>query len=197
MIVAKFGGTSVADAPAIRRLVEIVRSRLADRPVVVVSALAKVTDALLTLAALACAGDEAALDGAIAALLERHAATAHALGPAAESAMPPIADDAAALRRELHAALGRPLRPAELDALAGRGEVWSSRLVAGAFAQAGVEAPWVDMRTLMLTDNRFGRATPQMQVFTARATRDSPPLCRCTEWMACKAGDWKRHSGSV
>lgn len=176
MIVAKFGGTSVADAPAIRRLVEIVRSRLADRPVVVVSALAKVTDALLTLAALACAGDEVALDAAIAALLERHAATAHALGPAAESAMPAIADDAAALRRELGAALGRPLRPAELDALAGRGEVWSSRLVAGAFAHAGVEAPWVDMRTLMLTDNRFGRATPQMQVFTARARERLRPL---------------------
>ena len=50
MIVAKFGGTSVADAEAIARLIGIVRSRLADRPVVVVSALAKVTDALLALA---------------------------------------------------------------------------------------------------------------------------------------------------
>jgi len=70
MIVAKFGGTSVADAAAIRRLVDIVRARLADRPVVVVSALAKVTDALLALAPLACAGDEVTLDAAIAALDE-------------------------------------------------------------------------------------------------------------------------------
>ncbi|MGN6167624.1 MAG: aspartate kinase, partial [Solirubrobacteraceae bacterium] len=176
MIVAKFGGTSVADAPAIRRLVEIVRSRLADRPVVVVSALARVTDALLALAVLACSGDEAALDAAVAALVERHAATAHGLGAGAEAAVPAIVADAAALRRELAAALGRQLRPAELDALAGRGEVWSSRLVAGAFVQAGVDAPWVDMRTVMLTDNRFGRATPQMQAFTARARDRLRPL---------------------
>ena len=50
MIVCKFGGTSVADAGAIARLVEIVRARSAERPVVVVSALAGVTDALLGLA---------------------------------------------------------------------------------------------------------------------------------------------------
>ena len=44
MIVAKFGGTSVADAAAIGRLIGIVRSRTPDQPVVVVSALARVTD---------------------------------------------------------------------------------------------------------------------------------------------------------
>ena len=49
MIVMKFGGTSVEDAYAIRRLVRIVRSRLNFRVVVVVSALAKVTDELLRL----------------------------------------------------------------------------------------------------------------------------------------------------
>jgi aspartate kinase len=176
VIVAKFGGTSVADAAAISRLVEIVRARLADRPVVVVSALAKVTDTLLALAPLACAGDDVTLDAAIAALVERHAATAHGIGPRAEAVLPAIADDAAALRRELGAAFGRALRPAELDALAGRGELWSSRLVAAAFAEAGLDAPWVDMRTVMLTDNRFGRAAPQMQAFTARARERLRPL---------------------
>ena len=45
MIVAKFGGTSVADAAAIGRSIEIVRSRSGDQPIVVVSALARVTDA--------------------------------------------------------------------------------------------------------------------------------------------------------
>ena len=57
MIVCKFGGTSVADAAAIARLVEIVRGRSAERPVVVVSALAGVTDALLGLAEPVHAGD--------------------------------------------------------------------------------------------------------------------------------------------
>jgi aspartate kinase len=176
MIVAKFGGTSVADAPAIGRLAEIVRSRLADRPVVVVSALAKVTDALLGLAPLACAGDAHGLGAAVEALVGRHAVTARALGPAAEAALPAIIEDASALRRELTLALGRALRPAELDALAGRGELWSSRLVAAALEQAGIGALWVDVRPIMLTDDRFGRATPQMQAFTARARERLRPL---------------------
>ena len=47
VVVMKFGGTSVQDEAAIRRLIAIVRSRRGVRPVVVVSALAKVTDQLL------------------------------------------------------------------------------------------------------------------------------------------------------
>ena len=46
MIVMKFGGTSVADCAAISRTIEIIRKRLPERPVVVVSALSKVTDLL-------------------------------------------------------------------------------------------------------------------------------------------------------
>src|SRR5262249_17023403 len=57
MIVMKFGGTSVQDAQAIDRVAAIVRGRLPDRPVVVVSALAKITDQLLAMAGAAGAGD--------------------------------------------------------------------------------------------------------------------------------------------
>src|SRR4051794_31207114 len=46
-VVMKFGGTSVQDADAIRRLIEIVKGRLDAKPVLVVSALARVTDQLL------------------------------------------------------------------------------------------------------------------------------------------------------
>ena len=175
MIVAKFGGTSVADAAAIGRLVGIVRSRAAEQPVVVVSALARVTDALLGLAPTVHAGNAAALDTAFDALVERHATTAAAL-PGAEAAMAAIADDAGALRGDLHAALGRMLRPAEMDALAGRGELWSSRLVAAALEGAGLPATWIDIRPLMVTDDRHGRATPYVQVLTSRVRECLPPL---------------------
>ena len=128
MIVAKFGGTSVADAAAIARLAGIVGRRAADRPVVVVSALAKITDALLGLAPLVQRGEGAALDAALAAMLERHASTARAL-PGAAAAMPGIESDVAALGRQLAGAHGRALRPVELDAVAGRGDdpgrVWA------------------------------------------------------------------------
>ena len=76
MIVMKFGGTSVQDAQAIDRVAAIVRERLHERPVVVVSALAKITDQLLAMAAAAGAGDrkkalelsQAAASGITAAL---------------------------------------------------------------------------------------------------------------------------------
>jgi aspartate kinase len=175
MIVTKFGGTSVADASAIGRLIGVVRSRLRDRPVVVVSALAGVTDALLGLGEIVHAGEAGALDAAVAAVVERHAEAARAL-PGAASAMPAIAGAASTLRQELSAAFGRLLRPAELDALAGRGELWSSRLVAAALAGAGLDATWVDIRPLMVTDDRFGRATPCTPVMTARARECLRPL---------------------
>ncbi|HET6580153.1 MAG TPA: aspartate kinase [Gemmatimonadales bacterium] len=175
MIVAKFGGTSVADAAALGRLIGVIRSRAADRPVVVVSALAGVTDALLGLGESIHRGEAGALDAGIGAVVERHADAARAL-PGAGSALPAITDAAATLRRELGTALGRLLRPAELDALAGRGELWSSRLVAAALAGAGLDATWVDIRPIMVTDDRFGRAAPCMPVMTARARECLQPL---------------------
>ena len=74
MIVLKFGGTSVADLTAIDRAVSIVRSRLARAPVVVVSALAGTTNALLKAAHDAARGDRAAAREALATLRDRHLA---------------------------------------------------------------------------------------------------------------------------
>ena len=58
LVVMKFGGTSVEDPAAIGRTAAIVAGRVAmgKQPVVVVSAMAKVTDQLLRAAAAAAAG---------------------------------------------------------------------------------------------------------------------------------------------
>jgi aspartate kinase len=175
MIIAKFGGTSVANAEAIRRLAGIVRSRIAADPLIVVSAFAGVTDALLALGPVVHAGDLAAIDATLGALVERHEATAHEL-PGGADALSAIADDVIELRRELGAALGRMLRPAELDALAGRGELWSSRLVSAALEGAGLDVAWVDIRPIMVTDDRFGRATPNLAALAGRARECLRPL---------------------
>src|SRR3954454_17915689 len=166
MIVAKFGGTSVGDAAAISRLIEIVRGRAAERPVVVVSALAKVTDTLLAL--VHGAEPETELDAALTSLLLRHEQIGEML-PGAVSALDDIFADASELRSELGTALARGVGPADLDAVASRGELWSSRLVAAAFAGAGLQAAWVDIRSIMITDGRFTRATPYIQVVNKRA----------------------------
>ncbi|HUF34909.1 MAG TPA: aspartate kinase [Gemmatimonadales bacterium] len=176
MIVCKFGGTSVADAPAIGRLVEIVRGRAAERPVVVVSALAGVTDALLALAPVTHGGEPAALRDALAALVGRHESTAREL-PGGAGALETILDDLGTCGAALEQALGRTLRPAELDAVAGLGELCSSRLVAAAMAAAGLPAVWVDIRSIMVTDARFGRATPLPGTLASRVRDCLAPLC--------------------
>jgi aspartate kinase len=175
VIVCKFGGTSVADAAAIRRLIAIVAARAGERPLVVVSALAGITDGLLGLAAPVHAGDAEALDGAIDALVRRHESVAGVL-PGAEPAVETVRADAESLRSSLSAAFGRRLRPAEMDALAGHGELWSSRLVAGAMHGAGVPSAWADIRPIMVTDDRFGRATPYVQMLNNRARECLRPL---------------------
>jgi aspartate kinase len=177
MIVAKFGGTSVADAACITRLIGIVRSRVAEQPVLVVSALARVTDALLGLARLAESENGPSLDAAIAALLERHEQVARAL-PGAASVLDQIVEDAAELTQELRSARHRPATAAELDAIAARGELWSSRLVASALAGEGIDTAWVDIRPIMVTDGRFTRATPYIQVVNKRARDCLAPLVK-------------------
>ncbi len=79
MIVMKFGGTSVQDAQAIDRVAEIVRERLDAKPVVVVSALAKMTDQLLAMASAAGEGNRARALELSHAARERHFSTASEL----------------------------------------------------------------------------------------------------------------------
>ncbi|OYW12215.1 MAG: hypothetical protein B7X34_02115, partial [Acidobacteriia bacterium 12-62-4] len=78
MIVMKFGGSSVESAVAIARVAEIVRSRLAEKPVVVVSAMGKTTNALLAAAELAADGQRDAAQAALDALEAFTLGEAHA-----------------------------------------------------------------------------------------------------------------------
>src|SRR2546430_9479747 len=83
MNVMKFGGTSVEDAKAIERTAAIVKGRLSQKPVVVVSAMAKVTDQLLAMGRAAGSGDRKTALKLSRALRERHYnAAGGMLGPA-------------------------------------------------------------------------------------------------------------------
>src|SRR3954469_18435899 len=80
----KFGGTSVADAEAMRRVIAIVR-RERERhpaeppPVVVVSAMSKVTDRLIETGRLATVGEAAKAETLLSELLDRHMTVAASL----------------------------------------------------------------------------------------------------------------------
>lgn len=167
IVVLKFGGTSVEDAAAIRRTAEIVAGRRARglSPVVIVSAMSKVTDQLLACAAAASAGRgdrEAALEIA-ARLRTRHLDTAEALasGDRLRSLQEDIRrafDSLDELVRGI-AILGE-LTPRTSDLIVSYGERLSSVVIAAAFAEQGLPSAHIDAREVILTDNHFGKATP-------------------------------------
>jgi hypothetical protein len=87
MVVQKFGGTSVADAAAIRRLIEIVRaarSRDGGGPAVVVSAMSGVTDGLLGIAAAASGSRSDDARSRVEQIRARHSAAARELTAGAD-----------------------------------------------------------------------------------------------------------------
>jgi aspartate kinase len=175
VIVMKFGGTSVADRPAIERLMSIVRaarqvaiqpeSRDWRGPVVVVSALGGATDRLLGIAAAAGAGDIGGATDQLQTLRARHLEVAGIVADGAE-------------RREVERMLNaefdelgrvvgalavlREVTPRWLDAIAATGEILASRIVAGALQSHGLAASWVDARRVIVTNGEFTRAVPQM-----------------------------------
>jgi aspartate kinase len=171
--VMKFGGTSVSDADAIRRLaalVRIERERSSTSPVVVVSAMAGVTDRLLALAAAAREGSDGSIDAAVCDLRRRHAELAAALVPAREGALvAELEPYFAAMRSALHAmAILRDTPARSIDAVAAAGELLSSRLVSVVLEESGLPAAWLDPRRLVVTDQNHTAAAP-----LADETRDA------------------------
>ena len=103
-VILKFGGTSVADAEAIGRLVRHVgAAHRRARAVVVVSALSGITDRLFHLAAAAAAADEPAVAAGLDELQQRHDTVAHQAAPESAALRERIAADMAELRNLLHA----------------------------------------------------------------------------------------------
>ena len=170
-VVMKFGGTSVQDAAAIRRLVEAVAAE-PRRRVLVVSALAGVTDALSDVADGRMSGAAAA--DVMSRLLERHIAIVREL--VTREAQPALIER---LRRRFEkttrvaSGFGRKERN---DTLLAVGELASSDVVAAVLDAAGVEASWVDARHVIVTDAGFGHARPQPAAIRAAAARHLQPL---------------------
>ena len=177
MVIQKFGGTSVADPTAVRRLIEIVRTARARDgrgPAVVVSAMSGVTDTLLGIASTAgsASGTAEALAG-IEQLRDRHRAAIRDLAAPGDRDTVTAEIDATLdqLAAVVHAlAVLREVSPRTLDVIAAMGELLSSRIVAAALNAAGVPAEWVDARRAIVTSADHQRATP-LTVETGRALR--------------------------
>lgn len=158
----KFGGTSVGDVAAFERVFHIVSTQIERHPVVVVSAMTKVTDALLAAFELAKKGD---VDAAVESLqphFERH------LDVTRQFSIPETSPFHAELeyaREELADLLKRVSRrslPLSMlkDAVVSYGEQLSSRLLAEVLKSKGINARQVDSRRLIVTDDEYGAAQP-------------------------------------
>jgi len=164
-VVMKFGGTSVEDAAAIRRTTAVVRGRHDKglKPIVVVSAMAKVTDQLLAAAAAAGQGDKAGALALSARLRSRHIETASELvkQPQLNTLLNHIQQDFDSLDDLLRgiAAVGE-LTPRTTDNVVSYGERLSSQVVAAAFEAAGLHGVHLDARQCIVTDDSYGKAIP-------------------------------------
>lgn len=181
LVVMKFGGTSVEDAKAMERTAAIVRGRR-DRgleAVVVVSAMAKVTDQLLAAAAAAGRDDRAGALAISARLRNRHIDTASDLldGERFIRLQPIINNEFDALDDLLRgiAAVGE-LTARTNDLVVSFGERLSSRMVAAAFEQRGLHGAHVDARTCIVTDGHYGKAVPQESAIEAKLAELVLPL---------------------
>jgi len=156
MIVMKFGGTSVESAEAITRVAGIVRARLDQKPVVVVSAMGKTTNKLLAIAADAVADElKSALDK-LNELREFH--LRESAGLDTQDVVEAHFQDLDALVRGL--AVMRELTPRATDAISAYGERISSLIVAAHLRRCGMNAIHVDSRSVIVTDRRHTQAAP-------------------------------------
>ena len=184
MIVMKFGGTSVEDSAAIERAADIVFARLEQRPVVVVSAMAGVTDSLLAMSQAAASGSLPQAMELLRRVRQRHLEVLSALIRGA---------DEASVRERIHAladALQDVLRgvatlgelsPRTTDTILSTGELLSSGIVSAAFQSRGIPSVLVDSRHCIVTDATHTRAVPLFDETSNRLRCDVETLLQANQ----------------
>ena len=181
IVVMKFGGTSVEDATAILRTASIVAGRLHKQlnPIVVVSAMSKVTDTLLAAADAAGRNKREEALKLSDALRTRHLKTASELnsGDRLTSLHLNIHHDFDQLDDLLRgiAAVGE-LTNRTSDHVVSFGERLSSQMVAAAFAEQGMNGVHVDARNVILTDANYQKASPNERAIENAAVSQLLPL---------------------
>ncbi len=178
--VMKFGGTSVEDVPAFERLVNIVRTvhtLKASCPVIVVSAMSGVTNALLASVDQATAGNPKGAMRLLEPQWERHLTVAQTLTmePEVIEAMLQAAKREIADLLLATAAETMP-RPLLQDLIVSYGERLSAALLAAVLRQATLPAQHVDARRCIITNGEHGRAEPLPPQITLRARAELEPL---------------------
>lgn len=175
-VVMKFGGTSVQDASAIEQVVEIIGNRYVCPPVIVISAMAGVTNTLLQLAKTASERRIERVIMILAQLQKRHLKIAQELlaGSSQTELLNTVEQRIENLFAELEllvlsVAVVGELSPCNQDAIVSFGEQLSSLLATAALLAHGIPAKLVDARQFMITDAQFTQAEPNLSQIQVRA----------------------------
>ncbi len=184
LIVMKFGGTSVGDASRFRQCAAIVSKALKkDRVIVVVSAMAGVTDLIFRTIDAARHGDSENTESHLRTFETAHRRLISELltGSAAADAECFLQQVFDHLRKSAHAllALRSDISAQTMDSLVALGERISSWVLAKHLEQSGIQSAFVRAEDAIVTDANFGNAAPEME--TTRAKCQSallPPTAR-------------------
>lgn len=165
MIVMKFGGTSVANFEAITRTIFIIGGRLDKKPVVVVSALSKVTDMLYRISDAAASKNRELTDDLLAQLRTRHTGLASelleqspALKEQAVARVNEICDELSDLAGAV-CALGE-LSDRNKAIIISNGELLSSTIICYAMNAKGIRTNFIDARKIMITSESYLKGEP-------------------------------------
>ncbi len=163
----KFGGTSVAHASNINKVIDIILESLKgeENIVVVVSALSGITDNLIMLANLASKGD-AKYNVIFKSICGRHNQAVEELINSKSKGK--ILQEINKKYIELEKVVknifsAQKLSPASLDAVMSFGEQLSSDMIGEAIKSRGFACEFVDSRAVIKTDDNFGSANVDLE----------------------------------
>ncbi|MGD9426705.1 lysine-sensitive aspartokinase 3 [Pantoea sp. NSTU24] len=180
LIVAKFGGTSVADFEAMNRSADVVLQD-ANTRLVVLSASAGITNLLVALAEGQPAAQRAVLLEDIRRI--QYAIVDRLQRPAViRDEIDRMIDNISMLSEAASLANSHALT----DELVSHGELMSTLLFVEILRERQVNAEWFDVRKVMRTDDHFGRAAPDVAVLAEQATAQLQP--RITEALVVTQG---------
>lgn len=183
-LIMKFGGTSVGMTTGLTQVLSIVlyeRERW-DRLLVVVSALEGVTDALLEAAHLAQLSNRRGYRRIVATLRYRHLSLIELLplGTNERNALQADIDrllfDMLDLCQSLAERTGETVQPQAIDAIIGVGERLAARIVAALLRQNKLRGVAIDATDIVITNNLFGNATPDLELTRERINRHLMPM---------------------
>ena len=160
MIVNKFGGASVKNAEAIRRLAAIIKNQ-EEETVIVVSAMGKTTNKLEQITALKFEGNDS-YNEALISLMNEHTQTLKELFPSGSNAVFDIVIG-------IFAEISKTLTDYNgddydflYDQFVSMGEILSTRIVSAYLSSEGISNRWIDIRKHLKTDSSFREAKVEM-----------------------------------